>query len=208
MLPQLHHRCCLPLLLLLTLTAANPDAAKVKVTVYQESLCIDSRTFLLRQLYPLWTNLSDIIDLDFNSYGKSKEYVNGDDYSWTCQHGPEECLANVMLTCAKKYIEDECQLMDFNRCVMKKFTGTAAGPPCAIETGVEFQDIQTCYNSAEGRRLQHEVGVAQGALVPSLTDVPWILINDMFTEEQWDAAKKDLKKVVCDAYQGEKPDLC
>lgn len=47
---------------------ANP----VTVSVYYESLCPDSRRFVVTQLYPVWQDLKEIMLLDVNSYGKSK----------------------------------------------------------------------------------------------------------------------------------------
>ncbi|XP_042892799.1 gamma-interferon-inducible lysosomal thiol reductase-like isoform X2 [Penaeus japonicus] len=183
--------------------AANP----VTVSVYYESLCPDSQRFVVTQLYPVWQDLKDVMTLDVNSYGKSKDSPAGDGYTFECQHGPSECEGNMMLTCAKRYSSEE-QYMSFANCIMADLVGTAAGPKCAEESGVDYTRVEDCFNSVEGQQLQHEVGVKQEKLDPPLDYVPWILINEVFTEAQLDAAQEDLRKVVCDAYEGVKPEKC
>ncbi|XP_045616956.1 gamma-interferon-inducible lysosomal thiol reductase [Procambarus clarkii] len=201
------------LLLLLHLSSviassAEPEAVKVKVLVFYESLCPDSRRFILNQLYPAWPDLKNITELDIYSYGKAVEYGEGADYNHKCQHGYRECQANTMLTCAKKYINDSDQFLDFARCVMYRFSGIDSGPVCANETCVEWSGIEKCYSGQEGHLLQHQVGLLQATLQPRLDYVPWILINNKFTREQLTAAQEDLRTAVCEAYQGTKPSSC
>ncbi|XP_053649486.1 gamma-interferon-inducible lysosomal thiol reductase isoform X1 [Cherax quadricarinatus] len=191
---------------LYTLTTANTEAPKVKVSVYYETLCPDSQRFIVQQLYPVWRDLKDIIQLDIHSFGKTVEYDGGSRF--TCQHGSRECRANTMLTCAKKYIADESQFLDFVKCVMSRFTGTDAGPVCANETRVEFEEIQRCYGGAEGLALQHQLSLHQAALSPSLDYVPWILVNQVFTRHQLRAAQYNLRAVVCATYEGATPAMC
>jgi len=178
------------------------------VSVYYEAKCPDSMRFVVHQLYPVWSELMDIIELDVNAYGKASDEPAGDGFTFKCQHGPVECEGNMMLTCAKEDIKDEGQFMTFTNCVMREFDGSAAGAKCAEEAGVSYTEIEDCFNSVRGQQLLHEVGVVQNQLDPTLNYVPWILINDVFTDDQLDAAQKDLKKVVCDAYQGAKPEQC
>ncbi|XP_050728323.1 gamma-interferon-inducible lysosomal thiol reductase-like isoform X2 [Eriocheir sinensis] len=198
------------LLLLVFSAAARPTAAAdpVKVSVYYETLCPDSRNFFTEQLYPVYQDLKDIMTLDINTYGKATDFPSGDSYVFVCQHGHAECVGNMMITCAKNLTQDEEVFMAFSNCVMAEFTAAAAGPQCAEQTGVNFAPVEECYNSVEGHRLLHEVGVKQNALEIALYWVPWILIDDVFTDAQLEAAQLDLRKVVCDAYTGERPAAC
>ena len=47
------------------------QAKKVNVTVFYEVLCPDSRHFILRQLFPTWEKVSDIMELDYRPFGKA-----------------------------------------------------------------------------------------------------------------------------------------
>ena len=48
---------------------------KIIVDLYYETLCPDSRHFLLYQLYPAWLTLRSIFTINFIPYGKA--YVRG-----------------------------------------------------------------------------------------------------------------------------------
>lgn len=47
-------------------------AGRVKVSVYYEALCSDSRFFILKQLIPAYETVPSIIQLDLVPYGKAK----------------------------------------------------------------------------------------------------------------------------------------
>lgn len=48
------------------------NSDKIKVSVYYEALCTDSRYFILKQLVPTYEALQEHIKLDFVPYGKAK----------------------------------------------------------------------------------------------------------------------------------------
>ncbi|XP_068248939.1 gamma-interferon-inducible lysosomal thiol reductase-like [Palaemon carinicauda] len=195
--------CLISLLAVRSAIGADP----VKVSVYYECLCSDSRNFVIKQLHPVWRDLKDIMTLDINTYGKANDTAHGEGYAFHCQHGPAECEGNMMLTCAKNYLS-EAQYMDFSACIMESFISTRAEELCAELIGIDSTPIHNCWNSVDGQMLLHEVGEIERTLDPPLTYVPWILINDVYTEEQRIAAEADLRGVICNAYQGEKPPQC
>ncbi|XP_066946306.1 gamma-interferon-inducible lysosomal thiol reductase-like isoform X1 [Macrobrachium rosenbergii] len=188
---------------------------RVKVTVYYESLCPTSRSFFVNQLYPTWRILSGIMEVDLNAYGKatdtttetSQNNSNGD-FLCQCQHGPQECQGNKLLTCARKYLPDEGDLVDFSHCVMDQYTGLTAGRPCADRLGIDYTALEACVQSHEGGRLLHEVGIKQSTLLPRLNYVPWILIDDVYTPRLSLESERNLKGVVCNTYQGPSPAEC
>lgn len=47
------------------------EVPKVRMTVYFESLCSDTQRFFREQLTPTYSELSDIIDLQFVPFGKA-----------------------------------------------------------------------------------------------------------------------------------------
>ncbi|XP_047484583.1 GILT-like protein 1 [Penaeus chinensis] len=190
---------------LFTAASSASEAGKVKVTVFYEALCPDSKKFITKQLYPVWNELKHIIELDINAYGKAHEVKKGNESSFRCQHGPRECAANAMLTCAKKYIPDEQKLMDFTNCLMEKRRGILSATECADLAGVDLSDVARCHHTAEGATLQSEIGERQQQLDPPLYYVPWILINDVFTKSQLTAAQRNLREVICKLYEGECP---
>ena len=47
----------------------NRQAKKVKVELFYETLCPDVRNFIQGQLYPVWEDLSDIMEIHWKPYG-------------------------------------------------------------------------------------------------------------------------------------------
>lgn len=52
--------------------SANPLLEKLKVTVYYEALCSDSKNFILKQLQPTYNDLKNYISIEFVPYGKAE----------------------------------------------------------------------------------------------------------------------------------------
>ncbi|CAL4108468.1 unnamed protein product [Meganyctiphanes norvegica] len=185
------------------------DAPPVRVTVFYECLCGDSHRFIDDQFYPTFTKLKDIMEVDTNAFGKANSTADSNGgYTFICQHGEFECQGNIMIGCAKKYIPDLDTFQDFNYCVMNSFYPPEEGKICADQLGVDFTPIDQCATSIEGQTLLHELGEKQAQLAPDLNYVPWIIINDVWTQEQQDAAEFGLLEVVCEAYTGNLPEAC
>ena len=48
------------------------QAKKVKVELFYETLCPDVKNFIQGQLYPVWEDLSDIMEIHWKPYGFAK----------------------------------------------------------------------------------------------------------------------------------------
>ncbi|XP_050710152.1 gamma-interferon-inducible lysosomal thiol reductase-like [Eriocheir sinensis] len=193
-------------LLPLVLGAAAPK--KTKVSVYYEALSPKSKAFFTTQLYPVWLELRDYIALDLYLYGRTQETVAANGYSFSCIHGAEECVGNIMMMCAKHNIPTVDQLMSFSNCIMDKFQGAAATAECAELSQVDYNRINECATTFEGQNLMHTTGVKQQSVSPDLSSAPWILINDVFSEEVMMAAREDLRAVVCAANENIPKNMC
>ena len=111
----------LPLLLLLAATVSGfvldlhystsrlvtMDDTPVLVELYYESLCPGCRNFISTMLFPTFDKLRDtgIVKFGLFPYGNAGQTQNKDG-SWniTCQHGPEECLGNLLEVCLMHYL--------------------------------------------------------------------------------------------------------
>nr|CAD7459196.1 unnamed protein product [Timema tahoe] len=108
-------------LLLLTTLIAPSFQDQVNVTLFYESLCPYSIRFITQQLYPTWTELtSEYLAVDFVPYGNAQQTLSADgQWSFTCQHGPNECVGNIVQACALRTLRDQPdQQMEFINCVM------------------------------------------------------------------------------------------
>ena len=63
-----------------------------------------------------------------------------------------------------------------------------------------YADIDQCANSEEGQNMLHDFGVKTKALDPPLNWVPWILVNDVYVEEDFQPLQDDFKGVLCRKY--------
>ncbi len=68
---------------------------KVKLGVYLESLCPDSKSFINKQLTPTFNILSQIFDIDLVPFGNSKyTYNTTKEVLFKCQNGFQEYFGN------------------------------------------------------------------------------------------------------------------
>jgi hypothetical protein len=185
-------------------------SAKLKVGVYYETLCGDSKRFIRSQLYPLMKNGGEeYLSVEFIPYGKASTTVSGSSFTFSCQHGKDECNGNKMHACAIKYLNKDTTL-EFIRCSM-----AAAYPPtslddCAEELGIPentYKQIKECHKSAEGKSLLANYGEMTNDLNPKLFFVPTITYNGVFDQDKMWTSQGNFKKVVCDEL-GQKPAFC
>lgn len=184
-------------------------AQPVQISVYYETLCPDSKRFILDQLWPTYQAISDIITIDPIPYGKAYETeLNNGTFLFHCQHGPEECYGNIIQTCAIKLLPDIGKSLALIQCMESYSASQAAGPKCARRQGIDYKKIEECVQSKQGNTWQHEMARRTDSLKPPLHFVPWITVNGVYTRENQSRALNNLLGLVCDLYKGPKPESC
>lgn len=179
--------------------------------LYYESLCPDCKEFITKQLYPVYKKTgTELFNLTLVPYGNAREHWNGSSYEFTCQHGPKECLGNIIEVCGIYLIKNKTVEMAFINCMESITSGKMEhhAKKCALKAGIEFNDLQSCYTSALGNRLQHEMAVRTDLLSPTHQYVPWVVVNGIHSEKIQDEAESNLLKLFCDSIQDPKPDVC
>uniref|UniRef100_A0A8C9U460 Gamma-interferon-inducible lysosomal thiol reductase n=1 Tax=Serinus canaria TaxID=9135 RepID=A0A8C9U460_SERCA len=183
----------------------RPAAAPVELSLYYESLCPACREFLVLKLFPTWLLLpEEMLNITLVPYGNAQERNVSGKLDFQCQHGPEECLGNMM------------------EVTVPVPTGLARGapaaphcPPCPrrpclqiYAPEVDIGRISTCVQGDTGVALMHHNAQLTEALDPPHQYVPWITINGKHTDELQAQAEASLLGLVCHLYQGEKPEVC
>ncbi|XP_068724249.1 gamma-interferon-inducible lysosomal thiol reductase-like [Montipora capricornis] len=191
--------------------AAPAAVPKVQIALYYESYCGGCKDFIGDQLYPTFQKIGQIMDVTLVPYGNAEEYRRGAEWTYTCQHGPQECVGNLIETCAISILKNESVYLPFIHC----FEGNvgsedplSVGQKCAQQQGIDFTAINKCQSGIEGNSLEHEMALKTNALEPRHYYVPWITLNGKHTENIQSEATFDLLGLVCDSYQGIKPSAC
>lgn len=184
--------------------SADVKGKKVNVTVFYEVLCPDSRSFVLRQLLPTWEKVPDIMDIHYRPFGKAHFRKEGDSYDFSCQHGPVECLGNTVHNCAVKYVQ---QPLPYIKCMMdNNYDPMAIGKQCADMLDINWEVIERCANSNEGKQLLATAGSESLGVQPHLSFIPTVALNGDFSEQN--LRLKNLLSTVCNAFNGPRPENC
>jgi len=195
-----HHKKLVPA------SAAPP----VNVSLYYESLCPGCRAMIKTQIYPTYQALKStgIVNINLYPYGNAREHKKGQIWVFECQHGEDECQVNLVETCAL-HLLPPIYKMPFIHCVETSPSPTIdSGKNCAIQLGLEWDPIFSCYNGSVGNFLEHQMAEKTDALKPSHWYVPWVTVNGVHTEKIQDKVSDDMLGYVCSVYQGPKPDAC
>ncbi|XP_052761475.1 gamma-interferon-inducible lysosomal thiol reductase-like [Mya arenaria] len=187
-----------------------PDAPPVNLTLYFESLCPDCKNFFATQLYDTWEALgTDVLNLTLVPYGNARETKDGDKWKFECQHGDQECIGNLIETCAINILKDIKVYFPFINCIEGK-----SGMPekdaeeCASQQQIDLNPIITCANGPMGNALEHQMALQTDALNPPHKYVPWVTLNGVHTEKLERKAEEDLLNLICDTYKGPTPQKC
>lgn len=142
-------------------------------------------------------------------YGNAREkQLSNGSWSFTCQHGTNECIVNMIFACAMHYNPDPADYWPFVECMEQTSSSSrpSAGSKCASQHSVNWNDIDKCRYSSLGNSIMHQIAVATENLSPRHQWTPWVVLNGKpLSQSQLD---EHLIKLVCNAYTGTKPPAC
>uniref|UniRef100_A0A8C5LUW3 Gamma-interferon-inducible lysosomal thiol reductase n=1 Tax=Leptobrachium leishanense TaxID=445787 RepID=A0A8C5LUW3_9ANUR len=191
-------------------TNTKSSSSTVQLELYYESLCGGCRDFLTGQLFPTWVMLNEILNVTLVPYGNAMEKNDSGKFEYQCQHGPEECLGNMMETCVTYYLKDITAYFPVVFCMEGAVNVTMALDACLTiyEPSLSSKKVMECVNGDLGKKLMHQNALKTDSLKPQHEFVPWIVFNGKHTEELQNRAQTALFNLVCDTYTGPKPDAC
>ncbi|CAL4116004.1 unnamed protein product, partial [Meganyctiphanes norvegica] len=191
---------------LITPSFTNESAKKVKVSAFFEALCPDSRNFVLAQLYPTYKELKDIMEVEANAFGKAKSEPNGTGYSFKCQHGSKECHRNMLMACAKNYLQEE-EYLHFVNCIMDGVNGVQMSDrKCLLMIwlgGASFSGKTPTRPWFMALKLNQ---ISSELMETHLRQMVLGNLND--SKENRRLARHNLKQVVCKHYEGTPHPAC
>ncbi|CAH0560061.1 unnamed protein product [Brassicogethes aeneus] len=195
------------LVFLLGVFSANTQ--KLNVEVLFESLCPDSLRFISEQLYPNWNDISEYVDLKFVPFGKSASLEGGKDF--VCQHGPQECKGNRILSCAIENLPNQNDQVEFVNCFMQIYKRTRKHPmedaqQCSHKVNLDFKQLIGCYNSEQGTHLQLNAEKSTVKFQPRF--IPTVLYNGEFKQQLQDISLVNFRGLVCELIGKTFPESC
>ncbi|KAJ8011320.1 hypothetical protein DPEC_G00056920 [Dallia pectoralis] len=188
-------------------TKPKAQDQSVHVELYFESLCPGCRQFLTLVLLPTWVMLRDIMSVTLVPFGNAQESGQAPPYTFNCQHGPDECLGNMIETCIMSASSQALQVI---YCMEASVNVVKSAQVCLelYDPSTTWDSIMGCVKGEKGNALMHQNAMKTGSLKPAHQYVPWIVINGVHTDELQDQAMGSLFTLVCSMYKGPKPVAC
>ncbi|XP_026333635.1 GILT-like protein 1 [Hyposmocoma kahamanoa] len=175
---------------------------KVKVAVYYESLCPDSKKFIVEQLAPVWRDFRGAIKVKLVPYGKATHDRTPTGWQFICHHGPNECYGNKVQACIlKDRSMIDTEKMDLIICLMGTANPDKSLDMCLAKfnKAEESEKLTRCANGEQGDNLLASYGDKSDAVLRPLQFVPTVVINEKFNQTTQDLAYSNLKEAVCNA---------
>lgn len=173
---------------------------KVHVQISIESLCIDSKIYMLKQVLPVFLDspLSTLMDLEIVVFGNAQLHTAAQ--TVTCQHGVAECDANIYEQCAIDNYIYPSRYLPFLGCLFETLPMGHADvaydasyfAQCARVAALDFSTLATCHaKDAWAMQVQSSVKT------PPHDHVPWIVVDGVHVSDENDTAS--LADIVCQA---------
>ncbi|CAH1970013.1 unnamed protein product [Acanthoscelides obtectus] len=188
----------------------EPDNAieRVRVEVYYEALCPDSKYFIIYQLLTVFEEFQNHIILDLIPYGKAETLVVDGKLQFHCQHGETECYANKIHACVIDHVNNPVKQLKYIACMIKdNMIPDVAGEKCGQEQGIDFKPISQCAKGDKGTQFLKFFGEKTHSLNPPVRFIPTILLNGSQTVVPQSTVLKDFLKAICSVLKF-KPKLC
>jgi interferon gamma-inducible protein 30 len=122
-----------------------------------------------------------------------------------CQHGPEECKANMVEACGIKHLTDSKDYMPYLFCAEGSLIN--GGTPAeviskCVKDPTTAAAITKCYGEGKGKEGISLENAAEAATQPfNHQYTPWVVVDGKHSV----AAENNLEKAICHAYKGENP---
>ena len=198
--------------LIASITCAQAQE-RLQISLFTESLC----PYCIQVLTTSVANavnapgFFDMVDFQIYPYGNAREIQLGSNWTFTCQHGPNECYGNSLENCAKVYYSP-ADFWNWLICVEAGVESTGnfdiSGLTCSQQLNLDFNTVQNCAGDSQGNALVHDAALITENLNEPHTYVPWIVVNGDHNEVDEEDIFDSLLKFVCNNYQGTKSSAC
>lgn len=191
---------------------------QLRLTVFYETLDGDSRRFFTQQLSKLFdddTKLYKYVNFDLVPFGNANQRIDRrrNEISVTCENGPKECEYNKLHGCIVYGIsklnrnEIDERFVPFLICLMKSQDEDSVLNKCAAKYDVPTDFLRHCRKGVTGKRILAKMGRKTTSFRPKIQNLPTIVINGEYNENDQILAKTNLPKLICKHLKS-KPSIC
>ena len=173
------------------------NTTTIRLGVFMESLCPDTRRFFRDQLVPTQRLIGDIIDIDLVPFGHARVLGNG---KMLCQHGAKECEGNRRMACILARSKNQTEIVETFGCLLKL---NSSPKDCVTNNmaNLSFDELETCTTGDESYQLMIAAEKESGRL----GYVPHLEVDGKSSNEIQDQAENNLKDYMCKLYTGLSP---
>ncbi|KAF2895474.1 hypothetical protein ILUMI_10699 [Ignelater luminosus] len=195
------------LVILLGIISLQPSLQQSKnqlvVTLFYEPLCPFCRSYFTDHLYYTYLMLQKYIRLELVPYGNVTKELHNLEYTYKCQHGPNECLLSQFQACGLIRSTDQRSQAEFIGCIeseSKTAFNLKAFGACGSILGLSGKELMTCALGPEGLNLFGLHGEKQKLYITNLNQIPWLVINYKQVKLE---KPEDTLKVLCQYLKNE-----
>lgn len=137
----------------------SSPAVPVNLALYFESECNACKAFITNQLYTVWKKVgTEVLNITLVPFGNAKEKKWFGKWEYTCQHGVDECVGNLIETCAMYLMKNFSDYFPFIHCIeAQQWTApAAAAKQCAKKMKINLSPISDCASGDLGNGLLHQ----------------------------------------------------
>ncbi|KAG8327728.1 GILT-like protein 1 [Homalodisca vitripennis] len=179
------------------------------LSVYYESYCPNSIKFINDQLYDAWMFNNPFVLVEMVPFGNAKQSYSDGRITFTCEHGPKECMGNTLHACG---IHNAChgqttkdcpntdvtKALNYIRCLVHHEDQYHSRHKCANEAGLDERAIDECVEGKLGNTLTSRYGNDTMAMIKTPIDsTPFITINGKHDETEQYEAQTQLLVLIC-----------
>jgi interferon gamma-inducible protein 30 len=150
-----------------------------------------------------------MVNITIYPYGNANERqeANGS-YAFTCQHGVDECMGNLVETCFINLVSfNQDNFMDFMLTYEADLEKNSRDPYGTAQTilstgsyAVTWDQMNSCLNSNQGNIWEHQMAVWTQQANHQYT--PWITLNGKHTNTIQNECSASTLECTCSVYSG------